>query len=54
MAIIDVNRLGQSEETSLGHNIEAYRRRADAFGYVKQRATFLSRARSDEVVFTLS
>ena len=33
VAIIDVNRLGQSEETSLGHNIEAYRRRADAFGY---------------------
>lgn len=33
VAIIDVNRLGQSEETSLGHNVEAYRRRCDAFGW---------------------
>ncbi|XP_034236177.1 transketolase-like protein 2 [Thrips palmi] len=31
--IIDVNRLGQSEPTSLGHNMETYRKRADAFGF---------------------
>ncbi|KAJ8983517.1 hypothetical protein NQ317_012008 [Molorchus minor] len=30
--IFDVNRLGQSEETSLGHDVETYRRRLEAFG----------------------
>ena len=32
-AIFDVNRLGQSEAASLGHNMEAYRKRAEAFGF---------------------
>lgn len=31
--IIDVNRLGQSEPTSLKHNMEAYRKRLEAFGF---------------------
>ena len=33
VAIIDVNRLGQSQETSLGHDLEAYRRRFEAFNW---------------------
>ncbi|XP_011150273.1 transketolase-like protein 2 isoform X2 [Harpegnathos saltator] len=32
-AIFDVNRLGQSEPTSLQHNMEVYRRRLEAFGF---------------------
>lgn len=32
-AIFDVNRLGQSEPTSLQHNMEVYRKRLDAFGF---------------------
>lgn len=32
VAIIDVNRLGQSQETSLGHDIDTYCKRAEAFG----------------------
>lgn len=31
--IIDVNRLGQSEETMLGHDVEIYKRRAESFGW---------------------
>ncbi|XP_022915303.1 transketolase-like protein 2 isoform X2 [Onthophagus taurus] len=31
--IIDVNRLGQSEETSLGHNMNTYSKRLEAFGF---------------------
>lgn len=31
--IFDVNRLGQSEATSLQHNVEVYRKRAEAFGF---------------------
>ncbi len=31
-AIIDVNRLGQSDPTPLQHNMETYRKRVDAFG----------------------
>ena len=34
VAIIDVNRLGQSEATPLGHDMETYRKRVEAFGYV--------------------
>lgn len=30
--IFDVNRLGQSEATSLGHDVETYRKRLEAFG----------------------
>lgn len=33
VAIFDVNRLGQSEATSLAHDVETYRKRADAFGF---------------------
>ncbi|HZV36902.1 MAG TPA: transketolase [Verrucomicrobiae bacterium] len=33
VAIVDVNRLGQSEPTALGHNMEAYRKRFDAFNW---------------------
>src|SRR5579885_339068 len=32
-ATIDINRLGQSEATMEGHDLEAYRRRFDAFGW---------------------
>ena len=32
VAILDINRLGQSEPTSLGHDMETYRKRVDAFG----------------------
>lgn len=31
--IFDVNRLGQSEATSLQHNVDIYRRRLEAFGF---------------------
>ncbi|XP_030756093.1 transketolase-like protein 2 [Sitophilus oryzae] len=30
--IFDVNRLGQSQETSMGHDVENYRKRLEAFG----------------------
>jgi len=33
VAIFDVNRLGQSEATSLKHDTEVYRKRAEAFGF---------------------
>jgi transketolase len=33
IAIIDVNRLGQRGETDLGWNVDAYARRAEAFGW---------------------
>lgn len=32
VAIIDVNRLGQSEPTSLQHNVDIYKARMEAFG----------------------
>ncbi|XP_014213002.1 transketolase isoform X2 [Copidosoma floridanum] len=32
-AIFDINRLGQSEPTSLQHNMETYRKRLEAFGF---------------------
>ena len=32
VAIFDVNRLGQSEPTSLQHDMEVYQKRAEAFG----------------------
>lgn len=32
VAIFDINRLGQSEPTSLQHDMETYRKRAEAFG----------------------
>jgi transketolase len=33
VAVVDVNRLGQRGETMYGHDLEAYRRRAEAFGW---------------------
>jgi transketolase len=33
VAIVDVNRLGQSEPTALGHFLDVYQRRFDAFGW---------------------
>jgi transketolase len=33
IAIVDVNRLGQSQATAFGHDLEVYRRRFDAFGW---------------------
>jgi len=32
-AIFDINRLGQSEATSLGHQMDVYKRRLEAFGW---------------------
>ena len=34
VAVFDVNRLGQSEATSLGHQTDVYKARAEAFGSV--------------------
>lgn len=34
VAIMDVNRLGQSEAAPLKHDMEAYRKRCEAFGLV--------------------
>lgn len=31
--IVDVNRLGQSEPTNLGHDLDTYKRRLEAFGF---------------------
>jgi transketolase len=33
IAIVDVNRLGQSQPTPFGHNLDAYRNRFEAFGW---------------------
>jgi transketolase len=33
VAIVDVNRLGQSQETAFGHNLNAYKKRFEAFGW---------------------
>jgi transketolase len=33
IAIVDVNRLGQSQATALGHNLDAYKKRFEAFGW---------------------
>lgn len=33
IAIVDVNRLGQSQPTAFGHDVEVYRRRFDAFNW---------------------
>lgn len=32
VAIMDINRLGQSEPTPLQHHVEKYQRRCEAFG----------------------
>ena len=33
IGIVDINRLGQSEPTALGHDLNAYKRRFEAFGW---------------------
>jgi transketolase len=33
IAIVDVNRLGQSQETAFGHNLAAYKKRFEGFGW---------------------
>lgn len=33
IALVDVNRLGQSDPTPLGHNLDAYKRRFESFGW---------------------
>src|SRR5215471_11402670 len=33
VALVDVNRLGQSDPTPLGHNLDAYKRRFESFGW---------------------
>jgi transketolase len=33
VAVVDVNRLGQSQATAFGHDIEVYKRRFEAFGW---------------------
>jgi len=33
IAIVDANRLGQSQETAFGHHIEVYRKRFESFGW---------------------
>lgn len=33
VAVVDVNRLGQSEPTAFGHDLDVYRKRFDAFGW---------------------
>src|SRR5256885_13376735 len=33
VAIVDVNRLGQSQETAFGHNLNAYKKRFEGFGW---------------------
>ena len=33
IGLVDVNRLGQSDPTPLGHNLDAYKRRFEAFGW---------------------
>jgi transketolase len=36
VGILDVNRLGQASETMHGHNVEVYRKKAEAFGWQTQ------------------
>jgi transketolase len=33
IAVVDINRLGQSQPTALGHDLRAYKRRFEAFGW---------------------
>src|SRR5512137_1259763 len=33
IAVVDVNRLGQSQETAVGHDLSVYRKRFEAFGW---------------------
>lgn len=33
-AILDINRLGQSDPAPLQHNVETYQKRCESFGYV--------------------
>src|SRR5207245_8226476 len=33
VAVVDVNRLGQSQETAFGHHLDVYKKRFEAFGW---------------------
>src|SRR5581483_9759298 len=51
VAIIDVNRLGQSQETALGHHTEAYEKRFQAFNW---RTEVIDGHDMDEIVEVLA
>jgi transketolase len=51
VAIIDVNRLGQSQETAFGHHMEVYQKRFDAFGW---RTEVIDGHDMDEIVEVLA
>lgn len=57
VAIVDVNKLGQRGETMLGHDLKAYKKRAEAFGWyaiiidghnIKQILSALAKAKSSK------
>jgi transketolase len=50
-AIVDVNRLGQSQPTAFGHNLEVYRKRFEAFGW---RTEVIDGHDMDEIVEVLA
>lgn len=43
VAIFDINRLGQSEETAFGHDLELYTKRFEGFGYVVSMFKYLKK-----------
>src|SRR5690242_8148444 len=51
IAIIDVNRLGQSQETAFGHHMEVYQKRFNAFGW---RTEVIDGHDMDEIVEVLA
>ncbi len=51
IALIDVNRLGQSEQTAFGHDVEVYRKRFEAFGW---RAVSIDGHNIDEILNVLT
>lgn len=38
VAILDINRLGQSDPAPLQHQMDVYQKRCEAFGYVRTMA----------------
>jgi transketolase len=50
-AIVDVNRLGQSQPTAFGHDLEVYRKRFEAFGW---RTEVIDGQDMDEIVEVLA
>jgi transketolase len=51
VAIVDVNRLGQSQQTAFGHNLDVYKRRFEAFGW---RTEVIDGHDMDEIVEVLA